>query len=107
MTSEWDASVRWIPIYNQFGNILDMQASMATTSPLIVLAKSLREALDTPLTAGTKEEKEARLEILDMLPILNRKLVGDVQAILDMAWGVNSFFPIHSVYQTENQINTI
>ncbi len=61
---------------------------MATSSPLVALAKSLREALDGPLIAESKAEKDARLEIIDMLPLLSRKLVGEVQTIRDMAWEV-------------------
>jgi hypothetical protein len=55
---------------------------------LIALAASLREALDSPLVAESKAEQDARLDIIDMLPVLNRKLVGEVQIIRDMAWEV-------------------
>ena len=60
---------------------------------LVALAASLREALDSPLTADSKADQEARLDIIDMIPILNRKLVGETQTIRDMAWEVcTSFF---------------
>jgi len=55
---------------------------------LVELAASLREALDSPLVAESKAEQEARLDILDMIPVLNRKLVGEAQTIRDMAWEV-------------------
>ncbi|PVH73053.1 S-adenosyl-L-methionine-dependent methyltransferase [Cadophora sp. DSE1049] len=53
---------------------------------LVTLAASLREALDSPLDIQSKAEREARLEIIDMIPALNRKLIGEVQTIRDMAW---------------------
>jgi hypothetical protein len=56
---------------------------------LIALAASLREALDSPLVAESKAEQEARLDIIDMIPVLNRKLVGEVQTIRDIAWVVH------------------
>jgi hypothetical protein len=55
---------------------------------LVTLAASLREALDSPLVAESKVEQEARLDIIDMIPVLNRRLVGEVQTIRDMAWEV-------------------
>jgi hypothetical protein len=55
---------------------------------LVILAASLREALDSPLFAESKAEQEARLDIIDMIPVLNRRLVGEVQTIRDMAWEV-------------------
>jgi hypothetical protein len=62
---------------------------MAPTS-LVDLAASLRQALDEPLIAGSKAEQQARLEIIDMIPLLNRKLVGEVQTLRAMAWEVSS-----------------
>ena len=59
---------------------------------LVALAASLREALDSPLTADSKADQEARLDIIDMIPILNRKLVGETQTIRDMAWEVSTYF---------------
>jgi hypothetical protein len=55
---------------------------------LVTLAASLREALGSPLVAESKAEQEARLDIIDMIPVLNRRLVGEVQTIRDMAWEV-------------------
>lgn len=62
---------------------------MAPTS-LVALAASLREALDSPLVTESKADREARLDIIDMIPVLHRKLVGEVQTIRDMAWEVRS-----------------
>ncbi|KAL2071765.1 hypothetical protein VTL71DRAFT_13000 [Oculimacula yallundae] len=53
---------------------------------LVALAASLREALDSPFDLENKAEREARLEIIDLIPALNRKLIGEVQTIRDMAW---------------------
>ncbi len=60
---------------------------MAPTN-LVALAASLREALSSPLVAESKADQEARLDIIDMIPVLNRKLVGEAQTIRDMAWEV-------------------
>ncbi len=56
---------------------------------LIALAASLRSALDSPLIADSKAEQEARLDVIDMIPVLKRKLVGEVQTIHDMAYEVH------------------
>jgi hypothetical protein len=55
---------------------------------LVALAAALRDALDSPLVADSSAELEARLDILDMIPLLTRKLVGEAQVIRDMAWEV-------------------
>lgn len=60
---------------------------MAPTN-LVALAASLREALSSPLVAESQADQEARLDIIDMIPVLNRKLVGEAQTIRDMAWEV-------------------
>ena len=60
-----------------------------STASLATLAASLREALDAPLDLQNKAERDARLEIIDMIPALNRKLIGEVQTIRDMAWEVS------------------
>jgi hypothetical protein len=56
---------------------------------LVALAASLREALDAPLVVESDADREARLDIIDMIPVLNRKFVGEVQTIRDMAWEVH------------------
>lgn len=57
---------------------------------LISLAHSLREALASPasLQAESEAEKNARLDILDMIPDLNRTLIGEFQALRDMSMSV-------------------
>jgi len=50
---------------------------------------TLRDALNSPLLAESRAEQDARLEIIDMLPALNRKLVGETQVVRDMAFGVS------------------
>jgi hypothetical protein len=57
---------------------------------LVALAASLREALDSPLVVESDADREARLDIIDMIPVLNRKFVGEVQTIRDMAWEVHT-----------------
>jgi len=47
------------------------------TSNLVALAATLRDALNDPLVVESRAEQDARLEIIDMLPALNRKLVGE------------------------------
>lgn len=55
---------------------------------LINLAASMRAALSTPVEAATKEDQKARLDIIDMIPQLQRKLVGDRDTIRNMTWSV-------------------
>jgi hypothetical protein len=57
---------------------------------LVALAASLREALDSPLVLESDADREARLDIIDMIPVLNRKFVGEGQTIRDMAWEVHT-----------------
>ena len=59
-------------------------------SNLVALAAAMREALATPenLIAVSREEKEARLDLIDMIPELNAALVGDSQVLLELAWSV-------------------
>lgn len=68
-----------------------------STASLATLAASLREALDAPLDLQNKAEREARLEIIDMIPALNRKLIGEVQTIRDMAWEWLNVFSLKAV----------
>ncbi len=57
---------------------------------LIALAASLREALAAPesLVAESKEEKEARLDLIDLIPELNAALVGNANVLRELAWSV-------------------
>jgi hypothetical protein len=67
---------------------------MASTSTLVTLASSLRAALEAPLIAESQADQDARLDILDMLPLVSRKLVGEVQTIRDMVWEVGEMLPV-------------
>lgn len=59
---------------------------------LVALAATLKELLATPqsLIPESKAEHDARLDIIDMIPNLNRTLVGDKQTLRDLAWSVSS-----------------
>ena len=58
---------------------------------LVALAAALREALAAPesLTAESKEEKEARLDLIDMMPEFNASLIGDANVLRELAWSVS------------------
>jgi hypothetical protein len=79
------------------------------SSSLVALAASLKEALASPqsLVATTKEEEDARLDIIDMLPDLKRALVGEFQNLWDLSWGVSIYFILYSALQKRNLIGTI
>lgn len=57
---------------------------------LVALAAALREALAAPesLIAESKEEKEARLDLIDLIPELNAALVGNANVLRELAWSV-------------------
>ena len=59
---------------------------------LVALASTLRQLLAAPksLVPESKEEQDARLDIIDMIPELNRTLLGDKQTLRDLAWSVSS-----------------
>ena len=65
---------------------------------LVALAAAMREALAAPesLIAISREEKEARLDLIDMIPKLNAALVGDSQILLELAWSVRQTPLFHS-----------
>jgi len=60
------------------------------TSNLVSLAAAVRETLASPqtLVPQSKAEEEARLDLLDLLPDLNRKLKGEFQNLREIAWSV-------------------
>jgi len=62
---------------------------------LVALATAVREALATPqsLIASSPEEKEARLDLIDLIPELNAALVGDVEYLRELSW-LFMFFPL-------------
>lgn len=57
---------------------------------LVALAATLKNLLASPqsLVPESKAEHDARLDIIDMIPDLNRTLVGDKQTLRDLAWSV-------------------
>jgi hypothetical protein len=59
-------------------------------SKLLALAAALRDALEDPQTLKpeTNEEKEARLDLIDMIPELNAALIGDANMLKEVAWSV-------------------
>lgn len=59
---------------------------------LVALASTLRQVLAAPgsLVPESKDEQDARLDIIDMIPDLNRTLLGDKQTLRDLAWSVSS-----------------
>jgi hypothetical protein len=63
---------------------------MAANS-LVSLAATVREALAKPqsLAASSAEEQKARLDLIDLLPELNAALVGDIEALRELAWSVS------------------
>ena len=64
-----------------------------TQNNLLALAKALREALAVPesLVAVSKEEQEARRDIIDLIPELNAALIGDAEVLRELAWSVRMF----------------
>lgn len=58
---------------------------------LVALAAAVREALAAPQTliAESKEEKEARLDLIDMIPEFNAALIGDANVLRELAWSVS------------------
>ena len=61
---------------------------------LVSLATMLRDLLATPnaLVPESKEQQNARLDIIDMIPNLSRKLLGDEQTLRELAWSVSDPF---------------
>ncbi len=58
---------------------------------LIALVAAVREALANPqsLVASSPAEKEARLDLIDLIPELNATLVGDVEHLRELSWSVS------------------
>lgn len=69
---------------------------MMAPSSLVTLAAALREALAAPenLVAVSKEEREARRDLIDLVPEFNAALIGDGQVLRELAWSVrkSSYF---------------
>lgn len=55
-------------------------------NPLIALAAAMRTALATPVDVSDKAAQTARLDIIDMIPDLQLKLIGEQAMIRNMTW---------------------
>jgi hypothetical protein len=67
---------------------------------LVALAATLKELLASAhLTPESKADHDARLDIIDMIPDLNRTLVGDKQTLPDLAWSVSSLLVTPQSYR--------
>ncbi|KAH7391258.1 S-adenosyl-L-methionine-dependent methyltransferase [Cadophora sp. MPI-SDFR-AT-0126] len=66
---------------------------------LVALAAAVREALAAPQTliAESKEEKEARLDLIDMIPEFNAALVGNANVLRELAWSAVNVAPLHAI----------
>jgi hypothetical protein len=59
-------------------------------NPLVALANAMRNALYTSLETAPKDKasQRARLDIIDMIPDLQRALIGERDTIRNMTWSV-------------------
>jgi hypothetical protein len=57
-------------------------------NPLIALAAAIRTALATPVDTNDKAAQTARLDIIDIIPDLQLKLIGKQAIIRNMIWSV-------------------
>jgi hypothetical protein len=57
-------------------------------NPLIALAAAMRTALATPVDVSDKAAQTARLDIIDMVPDLQLKMIGEQAMIRNMTWSV-------------------
>ncbi|CZR64036.1 related to sterigmatocystin 7-O-methyltransferase precursor [Phialocephala subalpina] len=55
-------------------------------NPLIALAAAMRTALSQPVAADDKAAQMARLDLIDMIPDLQRSLIGEQAFIRDLTW---------------------
>jgi hypothetical protein len=62
-----------------------------TENRLVGLAAAMRAALSGPsgTTPTDSASRTARLDIIDMIPDLNRALIGERDTIRNMTWSVN------------------
>lgn len=70
-------------------------------NPLVALAAAMRIALSTPLEPATedKEGQTARLDIIDMIPDVQRALIGEQATIRNLTWSVIlSSYPSPRIY---------
>ena len=73
-----------------FSKVIAFHRCQMAETGLVALAATLKELLASPqfLVPTSKAEHDARLDIIDMIPDLNRTLVGDKQTLRDLAWSV-------------------
>jgi hypothetical protein len=59
-------------------------------NPLVALANAMRNALSTSLETAPKDKasQRARLDIIDMIPDLQRALIGERDTIRNITWSV-------------------
>lgn len=62
-----------------------------TSNSLVALAAGMRKALSSGARSSIldKAGREAKLDLMDMLPDLQRQLAGDRETIRDMVWSVS------------------
>jgi hypothetical protein len=60
-------------------------------NPLVALVAAVRTALSIPLDSATmdKASQTARLDLIDLIPDLQRQLIGEQAMIRDMTWQVD------------------
>jgi hypothetical protein len=65
-------------------------------NPLVVLADAMRNVLSTSLETAAKDKagQKARLDLIDMIPNLQRMLIGEQAFIRNMTWSVNIPFTV-------------
>jgi hypothetical protein len=66
------------------------QCVVMSENPLVALAGAMRTALSTSLETAPKDKasQRARLDIIDMIPDLQRALTGERDTIRNMTWSV-------------------
>lgn len=55
---------------------------------LVELAAAMRTALSQPVAVTDKAAQTARLDLIDMIPDLQRALIGEQAFIRDLTWQV-------------------
>jgi hypothetical protein len=61
-------------------------------NPLVALVAAVRTALNTPLESATTDKagQTARLDLIDLIPDLQRQLIGEQATIRNMTWQVDT-----------------
>lgn len=59
-------------------------------NPLVALAAAMRRTLSIPIDAATKDKagQTARLDLIDMIPDMQRALIGEQVTVRNMTWSV-------------------